>query len=404
MNSKAKFRISGTGCALVDYLYKPVDFSGPECARYMSVSPGDGGLAPGKLVFTGEFEKFSREPYPGIRQLITKGNDPVALNIGGPSIVSLIHAAQMLQLSGAEVRFYGCRGSDAGGAFIEEKLKLTPLKTGLYKTGTLFTPFTDVLSDPEYDHGHGERIFINNIGAAWELYPSDLDESFFDSDMVVFGGTALVPHIHEALGDLLIKAKEKKAVTVVNTVYDFLNEKSNPGKPWPLGDSVKTYRYIDLLITDMEEAFRLSGQETVDSAIGFFKSTGVGAVIITHGANPLYFFSDHGLFGEVPFSSLPVSERVKSELRQNAGKEGDTTGCGDNFTGGVIASVASQMMEKPGNRINLFKAIAFGVASGGFACFYNGGTYFEKNPGEKSASVGVYFREYLKQIGFDGSE
>jgi sugar/nucleoside kinase (ribokinase family) len=69
-----------------------------------------------------------------------------------------------------------------------------------------------VLSDPDYDHGHGERIFINNIGAAWNLYPDDLDDAFFESNMVVFGGTALVPHIHQSLLELLKKAKGKKAV------------------------------------------------------------------------------------------------------------------------------------------------------------------------------------------------
>jgi hypothetical protein len=96
MNEIKPFRISGTGCALVDYLYKPVDFSGTDFIRYLSESRGDGGLAPGKLVFTEEFEKFCGEKYTQIRDRITKNMDPVAINIGGPSIVSLIHAAQML--------------------------------------------------------------------------------------------------------------------------------------------------------------------------------------------------------------------------------------------------------------------------------------------------------------------
>jgi len=52
-------KISGIGCALVDYLYKPVSFTDNQFRRYLSVKPGDGGLSPGKLVFRDEFELFS---------------------------------------------------------------------------------------------------------------------------------------------------------------------------------------------------------------------------------------------------------------------------------------------------------------------------------------------------------
>ncbi|HJZ39475.1 MAG TPA: carbohydrate kinase family protein [Bacteroidales bacterium] len=404
MPASHTFIISGTGCALVDYLYKPIDFNDPEFMRYLSKIPGDGGLSPGKLVFTEEFEKFSGEPYARVRDKITRGMKPITPNIGGPSIVSLIHAAQILHGLSAGVRFYGCRGADEGGKFIESKLTLTPLNIGLFKTGSHYTPFTDVLSDPDFDQGHGERIFVNNIGAAWDFKPGDLDDSFFRSDMVVFGGTALVPHIHFSLGQLLKTAREHRALTVVNTVYDFLSEKHDPSKPWKLGDTVETYRYIDLLVTDMEEALRLSGTGSVEAAVQFFKSSGTGALIITHGSNEVHFFSDNSLFGKVPYSRLPVSEKVKTELKQSVEKPGDTTGCGDNFTGGVIASVAKQLMEMPGKQVSIFDAVALGVASGGFACFYNGGTFFEEFPGRKAQLVEPYYRDYLSQVGLSKTD
>jgi sugar/nucleoside kinase (ribokinase family) len=394
------FVISGTGCALVDYLYKPVDFNNPDFIKVLSKTSGDGGLSPGKLVFTEEFEKFSGKSYALVRDTLTGGKPPAAINIGGPSIVSLIHAAQMLHGFPAEVRFYGCRGADQGGAFIYEKLKHTPLKVGFYKTGKQFTPFTDVLSDPDYDNGHGERIFINNIGAAWEFMPGDLDESFFQSDMTVFGGTALVPNLHRSLHELLRKAKQHGAITVVNTVYDFLNEKQHPDRPWPLGDSVESYRYIDLLVTDMEESLRLSGTTVVDRALDFFRSQGVGAAIITHGSNPVHFFANNSLFGPIAFSSLPVSSKVLDELKQVSGSAGDTTGCGDNFAGGVMASLVKQLIQKPGRKTDLKDAIALGVASGGYACFYHGGTYDENSPGQKQTLVEDYYTDYLRQVGF----
>ncbi len=383
----------------MDYLYTPVNFADPKFGKYLSKKPGDGGLSPGKLVFKEEFDQFTHEAYGQVRDTITGGKPPVTLNIGGPSMVSLIHAAQMLHGLPAEVAFYGGKGDDEGSAFIEDKLARTPLKIGKYKTAGQHTPFTDVLSDPEFDQGHGERIFINNIGAAWEFKPSDLDDPFFDSDMVVFGGTALVPHIHTALCELLDKARTRKAITVVNTVYDFLNEKQAPSERWPLGRSVETYHHIDLLITDMEEALRLSGTPSVEAAVDFFKSAGAGAVIITHGSNPLHFFADNALFGRMPHTTLPVSDRVKLELSQHPEQAGDTTGCGDNFVGGVIASMARQQLARPERPINLSRAIALGVASGGFACFYHGGTYYEDVPGQKAKQVEPYRRDYVTQVG-----
>ncbi len=399
MAPKKQFKISGTGCTLVDYLYKPVDFSAAGFKKYLSKTPGDGGLAPGKLVFIEEFEKFSGETYSKVRHTITGGKNPVALNIGGPSIVSLIHAAQMLHGAPAEVSFFACKGNDEGGTFIENKLAGTPLEVGKFKTGTFNTPFTDVLSDPGFDNGNGERIFINNIGAAWELLPSDLDASFFESDMVVFGGTALVPGIHSALGELLLKAKANNAITIVNTVYDFLSEKLNPAKPWSLGKSVDTYKSIDLLITDMEEGLRLSGKTDVNAALDFFESTGVGAVIITHGPNAIHYFSNNSLFGNISRSSLPVSGMVVKELRQNPEMAGDTTGCGDNFVGGVISSIAKQIITDENIAISLPQAIALGVASGGFACFYYGGTFYEESPGQKIEKIQPYFVDYLAETG-----
>jgi sugar/nucleoside kinase (ribokinase family) len=397
MITNRPFRISGTGCALVDYLYKPVDFSGPGFRKYVSLTAGDGGLSPGKLVFTEEFEKFCREDYSKARDYITKKAAPAAVNIGGPSIVSLIHTAQMLDSANAEVSFYGGRGKDEAGNFILNRLQKTPLKLGHYKTGEKNTPFTDVLCDPSFDSGNGERVFINNIGAAWEFFPEDLDDTFFNSNIVVFGGTALVPHIHSSLGSLLKKAKQHNAITVVNTVYDFLSEKSDPASPWKLGESAEAYRYVDLLVADMEEALRLSGTSNIDSAIDYFGKKGAGALIITHGSNPLYFFARDKMFGRIERSTLPVSGRVTAELGQDGGKNGDTTGCGDNLAGGVVASIAMQLIANPGKKIDLHLALAMGIASGGYACFYHGGTFYEEYPGQKKKIIESYYNLYLKQ-------
>ena len=72
-----------------------------------------------------------------------------------------------------------------------------------------------------------------------------------------------------------------------------------------------------------------------------------------------------------------------------------TTGCGDNFVGGVIASITNQLhagIKKP----DLADAVRWGIVSGGFACFYMGGTYFEEYPGQKLERLRPYYEEYLR--------
>ena len=150
-NPDRSFVISGTGCALVDYLYSPIDFNSPVLQKCFSKEPGDGGLEPGKLTLTADFEAFTGSKYLDVRNKITGNKPPIAVNIGGPSIVSLIHAAQLLYDQAAEVKFYGARGKDEGGDFLEEKLGSTPVVIKKFKRGEEHTPFTDVFSDPSFN-------------------------------------------------------------------------------------------------------------------------------------------------------------------------------------------------------------------------------------------------------------
>jgi|SRR5665647_400053 len=390
-----KITVSGVGCCLVDRLYSNISFTSEPFPKYLSVERGDGGLTPGHLVFKEEFEKFAGREFQEVLKELTKGKEPDKINIGGPSIVTLIHAAQMLDSTNCTCRFYGCGGKDEDGEFLLSALSKTPVSIENYKRTGKVTPSTVVLSDPEFDHGHGERIFINSIGAAWDYSPEELGDDFFNSDIVVFGGTALVPTIHDNLSQLLEKAKLKGCMTLVNTVYDFRNEKENPAKKWPLGRTDDSYRNVDLLITDFEEALRLSGKQTLDEAIQFFSSQGTKAVIITNGSKFLRLFSDSTLFHKLNYSEMPVSASVIEELEK--GHSGDTTGCGDNFVGGVIASVVSQL-QKGLVKLDLNEACTWGIISGGYTCFYVGGTYMEQYSGEKINLILPFYEKYKQQI------
>lgn len=393
-----KITVSGVGCCLVDRLYNHIPFTSDTFSPWLSKTRGDGGLTPGHLVFKEEFERFSSQDFQLTLKEITKGKAPEKINIGGPCIVALIHAAQISGGEDCAYRFYGCGGKDEDGEFLLEALTGTPVDTSHYQLSGALTPSTVVLSDPDYDHGHGERAFINTIGAAWDYLPEKLDEEFFASDVVVFGGTALVPRIHDHLDELLDKAKKKGCITVVNTVFDFRSEKMNPGGKWPLGKNDKSYRNIDLLITDFEEALHLSGESTMDGAMAFFRDQGTGAAVVTNGSKNIRMFSGGSLFRLAKDTEMPVSESVSMELKK--GHRGDTTGCGDNFAGGVIASLVSQLKNQA-RPLDLTESCMWGVVSGGYTCFYMGGTYFENSRGEKAGLIRPYYEAYKKQIGYE---
>ena len=390
-----KIIVSGVGCCLVDLLFNDIDFGSPTMSPYLSLKRGDGGLTPGHLVFREEFEKFCGEPFDIALKKITGGRKHDKINIGGPSVVSLINAAQLVDNDHCEVRFYGRGGNDEIGNYLLSALRNTPVVLKDFRLISNQTPSTVVLSDPGYAGGHGERMFINSIAAAWEYGPDNLDEDFFSSDIVVFGGTGLVPQIHDNLASLLRKARAKGCVTIVNTVFDFRNEKANPSKRWPLGESDDSYGMIDLLITDQEEALRLSGETNRQDAFRFFRDKKVSSLMITNGSKDILTYSDGRFFSSSGIKEMPVSEKVISERKES--QVGDTTGCGDNFVGGVIASLVDQR-HNGSIQPDITEACSRGVVSGGFACFYLGGTYFEENPGEKRAKIEPYYNAYRKQI------
>lgn len=399
--SNDKIIIAGAGCALADFLYNGVSFQSPAFNKFLSMNSGDGGLSPGRLVFTEELEKFARRPYSEIIHEIIGERPPDAFNVGGPSLVSLIHAAQLLGRPKYAVKFFGMAGNDHTADRIFEMVGQTPLNTEHYlKTSKKPTPFTDVLSDPDYDSGHGERTFINNIGAAWDYSPEKLSRDFFDSHITCFGGTALVPGLHDNLTQLLVKAREKDSITVVNTVYDFRNEKINPQQPWQLVRHKSDFGLIDLLIMDREEAFRISGTNTTGTAVDFFASSGVSSFIITNGAEEITAWSGGRLFLHTGLLKLPVSAMVTEDLKSNRRRKGDTTGCGDNFAGGIIASLAWQLKAQHKGKFSLVEALSWGIASGGYCCFTVGGTYLENSPGEKKNDIQHIQQNYLKQIGY----
>jgi sugar/nucleoside kinase (ribokinase family) len=402
--------IHGTGCCLIDFLYANEDFSSPAFKAARSRAEGDGGLAPGKLVFAEDFERFMGKPYEEALGELTVHKPCTSHNLGGPSVVSLAHAAQIL---GGEhrVSFFGVRGDDSAAGLVEKALAALPFASFRLAGKKGATPRTDVLSDPNYDGGHGERTFINLLGVAAKFKTGDLPglslgvpgesppEDFYEADIIALGGTALTPLLHDDIFELLLQARLKRAATVVNLVYDYRSENAAPGKKWKLGVNSNACPLIDLLIADREEALRTSGYSAPENAAAWFLSRGTGAVIITDGARPVILGAGKGVFAYLPLQAMPVSEKINEDLAAHPERRGDTTGCGDNLAGGVIAGMAQQLSRTKRGAADLRECVVLGIVSGGFACFTVGGTWHESRAGEKRSLLEPYLAAYRRQIG-----
>jgi sugar/nucleoside kinase (ribokinase family) len=392
----------------MDLIYPEVDFSSAAFRASASASEGDGGLAPGRLVFAADAEDFAGRPFAEVLAAIVgrapdgRAAAPAAENVGGPSVVSLVHAAQMLEGEGAEVSFHGAAGADAVGGELRALLSRTPLDCSALERRPGRTPSTCVLSDPRWDSGRGERCFVNDIGVADSYGPADLGDRFFDSELVALGGTALVPRLHEGLDGVLTEARRRGALTVVNTVFDFRAERRDRSAPWPLGGSrsaplrgpgpAASYSACDLLVMDRDEALRLSGEREIIAAAAAFRSSGVGAFAITRGGESVLAWAGNGRF-------KPMAMREFRVLRPPQGtgsSRGDTTGCGDTFAGGIIASLAEQL--KAGrDGLDLDEALSWGIAAGAFTLGILGGTYYESRRGEKRELVTSRREAWLAQ-------
>jgi len=386
-------RISVLGCSLMDYLYSPVSFSSKPFQTYTSVVPADGGIELGKIVFTEDLERYSGKHIQDILTELVGNAHPKAINIGGPGIVSAICASQLVP-DGCDLSFFGARGNDRMGTILMEKLTTFPLNVAHLARFDGATASTYVLSDPNYGEGYGERTFIFNIGVLSDISPMDIPQSCFEADIVLFGATAVMPRIHAQLDVLLERSKHAGALTIVTTVFDLLQEKEDPKKRWSMGSGERTFSFIDLLICDKEEAFRLSGTTSVEDALGFFKRVGVKSTIVTQGKEDVVAYANSGPFSPFEMTHFPVSSLVDAEIHAGKAADGDTTGCGDNFAGGVLASIAMQTDKSLSGPIDLKDAIAWGIAAGGAACFHLGGTFMEDHAGEKRDIVERYYHHY----------
>ncbi|MEM5947060.1 carbohydrate kinase family protein [Spirochaetia bacterium 38H-sp] len=374
--------INGTGCCLLDYICQ-TDISEPELSALTSQETGDGGIVPEGLVLMEELSAFSGKTEEEIRSLIIRKASSVTSNLGGVGIVPLIHVRQMLAEESDKIGFCQFYGMDKTGETLVKYLEYYNIDTTCFRKKEGYSPETLVLSKGE------KRSFISRLGVAAKIKAEDIDKSFYKADVLVYGATALSPLLHADLDSLLKKSRDNGAINFVLTVHDFFSEKWSPGRPWNMGKSTKTYSLIDILIGNREEAMGLTGEKNFDKSVERLKDWGVKNMIFTSGAEPVYYYVNPPLFKnkEEGYFPVPQLSSIITELNLE-NTDGDSTGCGDNFAGGIIYSIYKETKESGNkNGFDIHNALLHGAASGILSCTYKGGVYKENMVGEKKSLI-----------------
>lgn len=399
---KTSFRLHGAGHGLADSILGDVDFHSPRVLPYHSRRPGDGGLEMGRLVYLEDLVRFAGRPWEEILADLAPSGPPVS-TAGGPALVSLTLASQLLRPAKIPVTYYGLSGDDASASRIRWLLAQTPLDLSGFRQKQGRTDITYVLSDPRAQGGDGDRLFVHSPGTA-PPGPDILDESFYQATVNLYAGTALTPGLHKVLPDLLARSRRRGAFTVVGGVFDF--EAEREGRPWSLGSlegGGEAWSLVDLLVGDETEILRYAGRGAADpeAAVEALIHRGLTAAIVTRGTGPVYYRSIGGLFGECR-GHVPADAALAAKAKDRTAHPGDTTGAGDNFLGGLLASFFYQWLADDFypkgevhldrelhhmNPLRLRKAVAFGVAAGGLACLQPGGIRLERTRGERLGEI-----------------
>jgi len=385
-------RVAGVGCCVVDLLYE-VPPGQDRLTRWLSRSPGDGGVIRGGAVLKSALERRAGTPIEAwIAEVL--GDVVPRRTLGGVSIVALIAAAQLLPREVASVRLHACLSDDPEGEWILEQIGRTPVGRDKLRRRPGRCPTTLCLNEGLPD-GRRERSFVAEPGtpAPLALDPGELDQDFFGSEVAVFCCMHWEPRLFAGLSSVTATCKRNGAVTVMGLAFD-PSRASHPDR-WPIGDSDEVYRNVDVLLMDRTEAARYSGERELEPALAFFRRSGVGAFVITDGIEPVLYWSGGSVCAAAE-GRLPIPAAIDQDKARGVLPTGDSVGCGDNLVGGVVASLVMQRHQ--GRRLDLVEAVRLGNLSGGIASTHAGGAFFESRPGERRELVEHYGALYDAQL------
>lgn len=253
--------------------------------------------------------------------------DEIRMTIAGTCAATAMDLARL----GIQVTTFGVVGDDSIGLWLTRALT----EEGVNTEGVRVDSSTPTSATMLPIRPNGERPALHVIGANAKIVPSDVKwEDAPTASHFHLGGSLLLEGIDgEGTVRLLREAKERGMTTSMDII-------GVPGKDY---DALfgKAYSYLDYLLVNDDDVVLLTGATSVESGIDSMLAEGVGACVITIGADGALYKDKDGLGFHKPSHSIDVV---------------DTTGCGDAFSAGFIAGVVlGKSMEE---------SVELGIASG----------------------------------------
>ena len=168
---------------------------------------------------------------------------------------------------------------------------------------------------------NGDRPALHVRGASDHFdVPLSMYNQVFDAPIVHLGGTGLLKKLDGPASVTLLKEAKKRGRTVT---FDLIA--ANAGTIGIVGPLLP---YIDYFMPSIEEAKDMSSQSTATDCAKFFIDKGAACCVFTLGGDGAYYAHKNGTQLKSPAYDIKIV---------------DTTGCGDAFDAGFIASLHHKM-------------------------------------------------------------
>lgn len=242
------------------------------------------------------------------------GDEKYLCKAGGAPLNVLATAAKF----GLKTAFVGKVGNDIFGKKLMKTLEDNGIDSGSVVTDNIHnTTLAFVKLD---ENGDRDFSFYRNFGADIFIDKYDVDTDRIASSKVFhFGSLSFTDEPMKSATEFALKnAKENGCIVSYDPNY----------RPplWKCeADAIKAMRenlkFADIVKLSREELLLITESNGIEKAIDKIKDCGVKAVIVTDGANDVYFSADNDI------QSLPA-KKVKAV---------DTTGAGDIFFGTLLS-------------------------------------------------------------------
>jgi len=248
-----------------------------------------------------------------VRRIPEGGNadfiEEIRMTVAGTAGGTIVDCAKL----GLKALAVGAVGEDEKGFFVRATLEGFGIDTSaMQRYKGVHTAASILAVRP-----NGERPCLHVRGSSDALLITEADyPRVLDARFVHMGGNGLLGKMDgEPTRALLAAAKAAGRTTTFDLIFAeaALMQKIAPAM-----------RHVDYFVPSIEEASALCGQQTPQDCAKYFHDLGVGTCVLTMGGDGAFVST-----GETSFT-LPAHDI----------KVVDTTGCGDAFTGGLIAALS----------------------------------------------------------------